>query len=78
MISDNTPKPVGCVDEFDMRTLDFEEFLWAKGFGDKEVSYIREAFEARSALSKSMHGSFTSLFKEYLCVGGFPEARKRQ
>ena len=74
VISDNTPKPVGCVDEFDMRTLDFEEFLWAKGLGDREVSYIREAFESRNALSKSMHGSFTSLFKEYLCVGGFPEA----
>lgn len=74
VISDDTPKPVGCTDEFDMRTLDFEEFLWAKGFGDREVSYIREAFESRSALTASMHGSFTSLFREYLCVGGFPEA----
>ena len=74
VVSDDTPKPVGCTDEFDMRTLDFEEFLWAKGYGDREVSYIRDAFEARSALSKSMHGSFTSLFREYLCIGGFPEA----
>lgn len=74
VISDDTPKPVGCTEEFDMRTLDFEEFLWAKGFGDKEVSYIREAFQARRALTASMHGSFTSLFREYLCVGGFPEA----
>ena len=74
VVSDDTPKPVGCTDEFDMRTLDFEEFLWAKGYGDREVSYIRDAFKARSALSKSMHGSFTSLFREYLCVGGFPEA----
>ena len=74
VISDDTPKPVGSTDEFDMKTLDFEEFLWAKGFGHKEVAYIREAFETRVALSKSMHGSFTSLFREYLCVGGFPEA----
>ena len=74
VVSDNTPKPVGCTDEFDMRTLDFEEFLWAKGLGDREVSYIRDAFESRAALSKSMHGSFTSMFREYLCVGGFPEA----
>ena len=74
VVSDDTPKPVGCVDEFDMRTLDFEEFLWAKGYGDTEVSYIEEAFESRRALSKSMHGSFTALFREYLCVGGFPEA----
>ncbi len=74
VVSDDTPKPVGCIDEFDMRTLDFEEFLWAKGYGDREVSYIREAFVSRTPLSKAMHGSFTSLFREYLCIGGFPEA----
>lgn len=74
VISDDTPKPVGCTDEFDMRTLDFEEFLWAKGYTDKEVSYIRDAFDARKPLSKSMHSSFTALFREYLCIGGFPEA----
>lgn len=39
VISDDTPKPVGCTNEFDMRTLDFEEFLWAKGYRDKEISY---------------------------------------
>ncbi|MBR7019713.1 MAG: ATP-binding protein [Lachnospiraceae bacterium] len=74
VVSDDTPKPVGCTDEFDMRTLDFEEFLWAKGYRDKEVSFIRDAFKERSALSESMHGSFSALFREYLCVGGFPEA----
>jgi len=74
VVSDDTPKPVGCIDEFDMRTLDFEEFLWAKGYRDREVSYIREAFDSRTPLSKAMHGSFTSLFREYLCIGGFPEA----
>ena len=57
-----------------MRTLDFEEFLWAKGYTEKELSYLREAFENRTPLSKSMHNSFTVLFREYLCVGGFPEA----
>lgn len=74
VVSDDTPKPVGCTDEFDMRTLDFEEFLWAKGYSDKEVSYIREAFNTQRPLSKAMHSSFTALFREYLCVGGFPEA----
>ncbi len=74
VVSDDTPKPVGSAEEFDMRTLDFEEFLWAKGLGDKEVSFIRGSFETREPLSKSMHNSFTSLFREYLCVGGFPEA----
>ena len=74
VISDDTPKPVGSTDEFDMRTLDFEEFMWAKGYGDRETAFIKEAFENRTALSNSMHTSFTELFREYLCIGGFPEA----
>ncbi|MBQ6488962.1 MAG: ATP-binding protein [Solobacterium sp.] len=74
VVSDDTPKPVGCTDEYDMRTLDFEEFLWAKGLKDREVAYIKDAFAEKKPLSKAMHGSFTSLFREYLCVGGFPEA----
>ncbi|MBR2672168.1 MAG: ATP-binding protein [Oscillospiraceae bacterium] len=74
VVSDDTPKPVGCTEEFDMRTLDFEEFMWAKGYSEEEVGYIREAFESQTPLSKSMHGTFTSIFREYLCVGGFPEA----
>lgn len=74
VVKDDIPKPVGCTDEFDMRTLDFEEFLWAKGYSDREISYIKEAFNNRTPLSKSMHNSFTSLFFEYMCIGGFPEA----
>ena len=74
VVADDTPKPVGSTDEFDMRTLDFEEFMWAKGYGAKETSYILEAFETHRSLSNSMHTTFTALFKEYLCIGGFPEA----
>ena len=74
VVKDQTPRPVGCTDEYDMRSLDFEEFLWAKGFTDEQISYTREAFETKKPLSKSMHNTFTQLFREYLCVGGFPEA----
>ena len=55
-----------------MYPMDFEEFLWAKGLKDREVAYISDAFEEKKPLSKAMHGSFSSLFREYLCVGGFP------
>jgi uncharacterized protein len=74
VVSDDTPKPAGSTDEFDMRTLDFEEFLWAKGYHDEQISYLKESYESKTPLSLSMHRTFTSLFREYLCVGGFPEA----
>lgn len=76
VVGDNTPKPSGSTEQFDMRTMDFEEFLWAKGYEDKQISFIKQAYEKKEPLSNSMHESFTRLFREYLCVGGFPEAVK--
>ena len=76
VIDDDTPKPVGSVETFDMRTMDFEEFLWAKGYKDNQIALIENAFKNKEALSNSMHESFSRLFREYLCVGGFPEAVK--
>ena len=74
VVGDETPKPSGSTETFDMRTMDFEEFLWAKGYPGDIVSHLKEALMEKKALSAAMHESFTRLFREYLCVGGFPEA----
>ena len=76
VVGDDTPIPVGSTENFDMRTMDFEEFLWAKGYGDEQINIIKQSFKEKKPLSKAMHDSFTRLFREYLCVGGFPEAVK--
>lgn len=72
--NDNTPAPVGSLEEFDMRTLDFEEFLWAKGYANEQVALIKDAFEKRVPLEKAVHEAFERAFREYCCIGGFPEA----
>ena len=74
VVGDSTPYPVGSTFEFDMRTLDFEEFLWAYGYKDEQVAMIKDAFAKRKPLSTFAHNIFTKLFREYCCVGGFPEA----
>ncbi len=76
VVDDDTPKPAGSTEPFDMRTMDFEEFLWAKGYKEEQISLLYQAFEERKPLSNSAHESFTRLFREYLCIGGFPEAVK--
>ena len=76
VVGDDTAKPVGSTEPFDMRTMDFEEFLWAKGYKGEQISFIQNALKNKESLSNSMHESFTRLFREYLCVGGFPEAVK--
>lgn len=37
--------PVGYIDRIYMNSLDFEEFLWAKGVTDETINYIKEFYE---------------------------------
>lgn len=44
-----------------MRTLDFVEFLYAKGYEDEQIKYIEDAFNNKKPLSNSMHPSVFSI-----------------
>ena len=66
--------PVGFEQEYTMFPLDFEEFLWAKGIGDETIQLMRQAYESRQPLSEFIHNQFFKYFREYLVVGGMPEA----
>ncbi len=57
-----------------MYPLDFEEFLWAKGVDDNIISYLKTCFENRTKISDATHSAMLRYFKEYICVGGMPEA----
>ncbi len=56
-----------------MFPLDFEEFLWAMG---DEITYptIKEHFEKKTPLGQTLHGSIMKIFREYMLVGGMPQA----
>ena len=66
--------PVGSVEFLRMYPLDFEEFLYANGFGEVAVSALRQKFEAREYLDEEMHRRMMELFRMYLLVGGMPDA----
>ena len=53
--------------------LDFEEFLWALG-DEVTVPLIRSCFESRSALGPALHRKITNDFRQYMLVGGMPQA----
>ena len=57
-----------------MYPLDFEEFLWAKGMSDDVINYLRTCFINKQPISKAIHESMLRYFKEYICVGGLPDA----
>lgn len=56
-----------------MFPLDFEEYLWAMG---DTVTFprIRAAFEAREPMGTDLHEMAMQRFREYLMVGGMPQA----
>lgn len=54
-----------------MYPLDFEEFCWALNEAPL-IPYIRDCFEKRVPLERSMHNKAMFLFKQYLLVGGMP------
>lgn len=66
--------PTGSEHIIYMYKLDFEEFLWAKGISKDVINYLKECFNNKEQISKAVHESMIRYFKEYICVGGLPEA----
>lgn len=56
-----------------MYPMDFEEFLWAMG-DDMMMPYIKECFENQKPLGESLHRRAMDYFRQYLIVGGMPQA----
>ncbi|MBQ9000858.1 MAG: ATP-binding protein [Eggerthellaceae bacterium] len=56
-----------------MGPMDFEEFLWAMG-EEALASAIRASFENFRAMPDSLHRKAMRLWREYMLVGGMPQA----
>ncbi len=68
------PKPSGSEEFFEMKTMDFEEFLWALGYDNDLIEYLADCFQEKTAIPKTIDNQMKQLFNEYICVGGYPEA----
>ena len=56
-----------------MYPFDFEEFLWAMG-NDTLMDFIKECYEKKRPLGQALHRKAMDYFKEYMIVGGMPQA----
>lgn len=56
-----------------MYPMDFEEFLWAMG-NNNIMDLIRKCFEEKKPMGQLMHRQAMDYFKQYLIVGGMPQA----
>lgn len=66
--------PVGYEKTIEMYSLDFEEFLWASGKSEQAIAALKEYFDKKEKVSGGIHEQFMNLLREYLVVGGMPEA----
>lgn len=73
-ISGVTHSPVGYLDTYTMYPLDFEEYLLAKGVGKQAIGAMKDCFVNKIAPDPGMDRMFADHFKEYVLIGGMPEA----
>jgi predicted AAA+ superfamily ATPase len=60
-------------DKLELGPMDFEEFLWACA-GSQLSALIRESFEQRNPLPEALHRRAQKYWREYMLVGGMPQA----
>lgn len=65
--------PVGYEQQLIMRTLDFEEFLWALGVEVNLKEMLAPYVDGAKRVPEAMHNSLNKYLQEYMVVGGLPE-----
>lgn len=63
---------VGNKEDYIMYSLDFEEFLWAKGYKEEQINELYKHMIDLEPLSSMQYNVMMTNFKEYMIVGGMP------
>lgn len=69
--------PVGYERRITLRSLDFEEFLWAVGIDRTIIASVKTNIQSKRDIEGFILSKFDELYREYMVVGGMPEAVSR-
>lgn len=76
MLGINTNKitsyPVGFIEEHEMFSMDFEEFLWALGYDNNKLDYFKSFLFNFKKLDELTYNLLNDLFNTYTILGGMP------
>lgn len=64
---------VGYKEDYEMHSMDFEEFLWAMGYNDEFTADLLSHMLDVRPLSELQMDTLMSLFRDYVIIGGMPE-----
>lgn len=68
---------VGYKTDYEMYSLDFEEFLWAKGYDEHFINDLYQHMLELKPLSNMQMDVLGGLFSDYMILGGMPEVVNR-
>ena len=68
---------VGYKTDYEMYSLDFEEFLWAKGYDEHLIDELYQHMVKLKPLSNMQMDVLNGLFCDYMILGGMPEVVSR-
>lgn len=71
-----TSNSAGYKNEYTMQSLDFEEFLWANGYNEKQIKQIFNNMKELKPFSENELKVLFEKFNDYIIVGGMPEIVK--
>ena len=65
--------PTGYEDFLTLYPLDFEEFLWANGISEEQITLLKEHLQSLAPIPMETREKYEELFREYMVIGGMPE-----
>ena len=63
---------VGNKQDYTMHSMDFEEFLWAKGYKEKQIEDLYRCMKECKPLTTTQFDVMMLNFKDYMILGGMP------
>ncbi|HBZ33904.1 MAG TPA: AAA family ATPase [Bacteroidales bacterium] len=67
---------VGFKEDYEMYSMDFEEFLWAKGYKSWQIENMYQHMIDLQPFSQIELATLIDIFREYMTLGGMPEVVK--
>lgn len=64
---------VGYKEDYEMHSMDFEEFLWAKGYSEDFIEDLYQHMVTVTPFASMQMDVLFDLFRDYVIIGGMPE-----
>ncbi|SFK15429.1 DUF4143 domain-containing protein [Succinivibrio dextrinosolvens] len=67
---------VGSKTDYEMHSMDFEEFLWAKGYNQEQIDSVLSHMLSNIPFNDNEFSVFKRIFLDFCVLGGMPEVVK--